>query len=254
MKRAHTARAGVIRVNSKECNMKRTIIVIAALLLCGLMAYSQPDFSALKYGVRAGIGIGSVDYKYEDDDPETMGGFQFHGAIFAELPVWNFLSVTTEIQLEHTGISDRIKKMEIVGPGMASATIFTETYTKFPLNYINIPILAKARFLEDLLYVEAGPQVGFLVGKVNTHTESEVTTKYTVGGSDTVTNKGDTDDTDHFKKGHFAFALGWGFMINNLEFGTRVGIGISDLQAPDYKVDGVHVGHTDIQVAVRYYF
>lgn len=228
--------------------------MIAGLLLCGLAAFAQPDFSALKYGVRAGFGIGSVDTKYEGDDPETMGGFQLHAGVFAELPVWNFVSVTTEVQLEHTGISDRIKKMHMEGTGMAGATIFTETYTKFPINYIHIPILAKVRFLEDLLYVEAGPQLGFLVGRVNTHVESEVTTKLNIGGSSTTNTETDTDDTDHFKKGHFAFDMGWGFKINNLEFGVRVGLGLSDLQAPDYKVDGVHVGHTDIQVAARYYF
>ena len=232
--------------------MKRLLFVLAALLAAA-PAFAQLDFGALKYGVRAGVGIGSVDTSYDDESNKnlesTMTGGQFTVGAFAELPVMQHLLLSAEVNYERTGINDRVKRVEIVDTGMMPIHVFTDTKTKFPISYIHIPVLAKYTFVRDALYVEAGPQIGFLVGRVNTHTE----TITTVSGVDTKV-VADSDDTDHIKKSHFALAIGWGFTLRQVSAGLRVGFGLDDIQADAYKVDGCNVSHTDVQFAIRYSF
>ncbi|MBO4465939.1 MAG: PorT family protein [Bacteroidales bacterium] len=232
--------------------MKRFLFVLAALLAAA-PAFAQLDFGALKYGVRAGVGIGSVDTSYDDEANKnlesTMTGGQFTVGAFAELPVMQHLLLSAEVNYERTGINDRVKRVEIVDTGVMPVHVFTDTKTKFPISYIHIPVLAKYTFVRDALYVEAGPQLGFLVGRVNTHTE----TITTVNSVDTKT-VADSDDTDHIKKSHFALDIGWGFTLKKVSAGIRVGFGLDDIQADAYKVDGCHVSHTDVQFAIRYSF
>lgn len=227
--------------------MKKTVIILA-MLLCAAMASAQPDFSELKYGVRAGIGVGAVKTRH-DDDADFMNGFQFTAGVFAELPIWNLISINTEINIERSAVSNHSKSVSIQDTGFGGVHIFTESSTKFPLAYVHIPVLAKFT-LADLLYVEAGPQFGFLAGKVKTHAE----TSTQVGGADPTTTSTDSDDTDHFKKGHLAVAVGWGVIFGQFSAGLRAAIGANDIQAPDYKLDGYRVTHTDIQLALRYSF
>ena len=232
--------------------MKRIVLTLS-LMLCALAVSAQPDFSNLRYGLRGGIGIGSVD-THHDGDLNTMGGFAYSLGVVAEMPVWKAVRLTAEVNFEHTSVSDHSKSMHMEGTGMTGVTVFEDTKVKFPLTYIHIPVLARVCFLEEILYVEAGPQIGILAGKVKTHTESKVTTKANIGGSNTVSNITDSDDTDHFTKGQFALALGWGLNISRYSIGMRAGIGIGDIQAEDYKLDGYRVNHTDFQIALRYWF
>ena len=232
--------------------MKRVLSALAALLVAA-PAFAQLDFSALKYGLRAGVGIGSVDTSFDDEANKkmesNMTGGQFTIGAFAELPVMKHLLVTAEVDYERTGINDRVKSVHIEDTGFMPIHVFTDTKTEYPISYIHIPVLAKFTFVRDALYVEAGPQFGFLAGRVNTHVE----TITTVNGSDTKTVV-DSDDTDHLKKNHFALALGWGFTLRKVSAGLRVSFGMGDIQAEDYKIDGSHVRHTDVQLAIRYSF
>ena len=232
--------------------MRRLLFVLTALLLAA-PAFAQIDFSAFRYGVRGGVGIGSVDTSCDDEAykkmESSMPGGQFTVGAFAEIPVLNHLSVTAEVDYERTAVKDRVKRVDIIDTGFMPVHVFTDTRTSFPLSYVHVPILAKYSFLRDYLYVEAGPQFGFLSGRVKTHTETITSS----GGVDekVVT---DTDDTDHFKKSQFALAVGWGFNFGKLSTGVRLAFGLGDIQADDYKIEGCHVTHTDVQVAIRYSF
>lgn len=231
----------------------KKIAFVFALLLCGVWQLAaQPDFSALKFGARAGIGLGSVAISY-DDDNSFQSGFLYSVGAYAELPVWKVVNLVAEVDFEHTAVSDESKSMAVETVGGISAQILSQTWTKYPLNYLRIPILARANILDNILYVEAGPQLGFLVGKVDTYTRSKVTT-IAAGYSNTTDTEGTSEDSDHFKKGHFAFDLGWGFNLNQVSLGMRVCLGMSDLQAKDYKVDGMRVGFTTLQIGARYTF
>lgn len=232
--------------------MKRVLFALAALLVAA-PAFAQLDFSAMKYGVRAGVGIGSVDISADDEADKKYEGSQsganFTVGAFAELPVAKHFLVSAEVDFERTGINERVKSVEIVDTGFMPIHVFTDTRTKYPISYVHIPLLAKFTFVRDALYVEAGPQFGFLVGKVNTHVE----TITTVNGEDTKAVN-DSDDTDHFKKNHFALAVGWGFTLRKVSAGIRVSYGLGDIQADAYKMEGFRVSHTDLQLAIRYSF
>lgn len=230
----------------------KKILFSFALMLCGVAALAQPDFSALKFGVRSSIGLGSVTISY-DDDNTFQSGFLYSVGAYAELPVWRVVNLVAEVDFEHTSVSDESKSMAVETVGGISAQILSTTWTKYPLNYLRIPILARANILDKILYVEAGPQLGFLVGKVDTYTRSKVTT-IAPGYSNTTDTENSSEDSDHFKKAHFAFDLGWGFNLGQVSLGVRACIGASDLQAKDYKVDGMRVGFTSLQIGMRYTF
>ena len=221
-------------------------------MLCGVAALAQPNFSALKFGVRSSIGLGSVTISY-DDDNTFQSGFLYSVGAYAELPVWRVVNLVAEVDFEHTSVSDESKSMAVETVGGISAQILSTTWTKYPLNYLRIPILARANILDKILYVEAGPQLGFLVGNVDTYTRSRVTT-IAAGYSNTTDTENTSEDSDHFKKAHFAFDLGWGFNLGQVSLGVRACIGASDLQAKDYKVDGMRVGFTSLQIGMRYTF
>ena len=231
----------------------KKIAFVFALLLCGVWQLAaQPDFSELKFGVRTGIGLGSVTISY-DDDNTFQSGFLYSVGAYAELPVWRVVNLVAEVDFEHTSVSDESKSMAVETVGGISAQILSTTWTKYPLNYLRIPILARANILDNVLYVEAGPQLGFLVGKVETWEKSKVTT-IAAGYSDTNTTEGTTDSTDSFAKGHLAFDLGWGFNRGQISLGMRACIGMTDLQSKDKKQEGLRTGFTSLQLGMRYTF
>lgn len=228
-------------------------------MMCATLAFAQVDFSQLRYGVRAGFGGGMVDVKLEDDDNESQNGFQYFIGAAVELPVWKFIRVTGEIYFEHTGVSDHIKSMRMTGATAGDATIFTDVTTKYPLNYIHIPIMARACFVKDFIFVETGPQIGFLVGNVKTHTEGTITTKPNSPMFPSQVQKinEDNDNPDHIKRTHAGWVLGWGGNFGSarqFSAGIRICFGLNDLQDPDYKIDGCRVTHSDVQLSMRYWF
>lgn len=238
--------------------MKKIVFTIS-LLLCWTVASAQIDFSQLRLGARAGFGVGMVDAKFEDDDTESQAGVQLFLGAAAELPVWKFIRVTGEVLFEHTWVSDESNTMYMTGATAYDATIFRKVKITYPLNYIHIPIMARACFVKDFVYVEAGPQFGFLVGKVKSHTEGTQTTKPNtpLAPSQVVKIDEDSDDTDNYKKTYAGWVLGWGGNFGHerqFSAGIRVGIGLNDLQDPDHKLDGVRVTHSDVQISMRYWF
>lgn len=234
----------------------KKIVLSVALMLCGVAAFAQPDFSALKYGVRTGIGLGSVSIK-QDDDNTFQSGFQYSVGAYAELPVWRSVNLVAEIDFEHTGVHDKSSSMHVETISGISAQILSHTEIKYPLNYLRIPILARANILNNVLYVEAGPQLGFLVGKVETWEKSKTTT-IVMGGSSTAENEGTTDSTDSFAKGHLAFDFGWGFNLGQISLGMRTCLGMTDLMPKKYKeeygLEDMRTSFTSIQLGVRYTF
>lgn len=224
--------------------------------MCWTVASAQIDFSQIRYGVRAGFGVGMVDAKIDDNTESDNGAQLFVGAA-AELPVWKFIRVTGEIYFEHTWASSKIDRMYMTGTGAAGATVFIHTKTTYPLNYIHIPIMARACFVKDFIYVEAGPQFGFLVGNVKTHTEGTETTKPNTPLVPSQVVKVNEDADAHFKKTYAGWVLGWGGNFGHdrqFSAGVRLGFGLNDLQDPDYKIDGCRVTHTDVQISMRYWF
>lgn len=235
--------------------MKKIVFSIA-LMLCGVAAVAQPDLSALKFGMRSSIGLGSVSIK-QDDDNTFQSGFQYSVGAYAEMPVWRNVNLVAEIDFEHTGVHDKSSSMRVETISGISAQILSHTEIKYPLNYLRIPILARANILNNVLYLEAGPQLGFLVGKVETWEKSKVTT-IAAGYSDTNTTEGSTDSTDSFAKGHLAFDLGWGFNLGQISLGFRTCLGMTDLMPKKYKeehgLQDMRTGFTSLQIGMRYTF
>lgn len=228
-------------------------------MLCVTAAFAQIDFSQIRFGARAGFGLGMMDTKF-DGDTESQAGFQVLFGGTAELPVWKFIRLTGEVYFEHTSVSDDVNTMHMTGSNPWDATIFTHTKVTYPLNYIHVPIMARACFIKDFIFVEAGPQVGFLVGKIKTHTKGTITTQPNASayGQRTVQKVDETsDDTDNIKKVHTAFNIGWGGNFGTrrqFSAGFRIGFGLNDLQDKDHKIDGMRVTHSDFQVSMRYWF
>lgn len=104
----------------------------------------------VQFGVKAGVN--STNLTGDDtNDYQSITGF--HAGVFAEIPLGRKFSIKPELMYSLQGAkSDGIDSI------LAGSTLKT--------GYINIPLLAKYNIISGL-YVETGPQIGFLASAKN---------------------------------------------------------------------------------------
>ena len=149
--------------------MKKIVFTIS-LFLCATMAFAQIDLSQIRFGARAGFGVGMMDTKF-DGDTESQAGVQVLIGGTAELPVWKFIRLTGEVYFEHTSVSDDVNTMHMTGSNPWDATIFTHTKVTYPLNYIHVPIMARACFVKDFILPTRNPTWGPASTKMKSFTK-----------------------------------------------------------------------------------
>lgn len=124
--------------------MKKFYLLVASLMMAGA-AMAQ---SNVKYSVKAGVNIATVNVKAEvmgissSENFDSTPGFYLGGAITA--PIGQKFSFQPELLASLQGFKD------------------TESDAKLHNWYINVPLMLKYNII-DGLSAEAGPQVGFLV-------------------------------------------------------------------------------------------
>ncbi|RXG15694.1 outer membrane protein with beta-barrel domain [Leeuwenhoekiella aestuarii] len=122
-------------------------LFFAAILVFGTTSLMQAQ-SELAFGIKGGVNFSNLtgDRFGEFDDDSARTSFNL-GAL-VEIPVTEKLAIQPEVFYSGQGF-DLIQRDN-------------DQDTEFQLNYINVPVLAKI-YLVQGLYIEAGPQVGFLV-------------------------------------------------------------------------------------------
>ncbi|MEZ7495358.1 porin family protein [Leeuwenhoekiella aequorea] len=124
----------------------KKLFIAAILFVSGstaLMAQSE-----LAFGIKGGVNFanftGDGGDGFDDDNARTS----FNIGALVEIPVTERFAIQPEVFYSGQGF-DLVQRDD-------------EQDTEFQLNYINVPVLAKL-YLVKGLYVEAGPQIGFLV-------------------------------------------------------------------------------------------
>ncbi len=174
----------------------KKLFLAAILVISGSSAMmAQSD---LAFGIKGGVNFSNLtgDGFGEFDDDSARTSFNL-GAVL-EIPVSEKFAVQPEVFYS--------------GQGFDLVQRDNDQDTEFQLDYINVPVLAKI-YLVQGLYLEAGPQVGFLV-------ESKV------DGPNGELNFNE----DNFNDIDFAGAVGVGYKFNGgLYLNARYTQGFTDI-------------------------
>lgn len=129
--------------------MKRFLFLLGPLLTVAGAAHAQ-------FGVRLGgntTKLHTTEGQVVRSSSSAQAGYQV--GITYQLPVTSWLSVVPEVQYSQ----ERVKLHQF---NLLTANISFRADSRMRLNYLNVPVLARATF--GPVYVEAGPQVSFLLG------------------------------------------------------------------------------------------
>jgi Outer membrane protein beta-barrel domain len=166
--------------------MKRILLLLPALLLAAA-AHAQLGVKAgINAAVLDGENLGSTSTRYKT---------YYHGGLLYEMKVLGPVSIQPELLYSLQGSSIR----NAIGNYDAR------------LHYLNMPVLAKVTV--GPVFVEAGPQLGFLVA----NDEANRT-----GGAEGY----------RFRRTDFTLAAGGGLKLGNLLLGARFNAGLDNINNP----------------------
>ncbi|MFD2890829.1 porin family protein [Flavobacterium chuncheonense] len=159
--------------------MRKFWLSIVAIFIVGFVTAQEINF-----GVKGGFNTSML--KGDVDNTSALSGF--HAGAFAEIKILNTLAIQPELLYSTQGSkfdgSDDLK-----------------------LDYFQVPVMGKFYFL-NIVYVEGGPQVGFL----------------------TNAKLGDEDVKDSFTSTDVSLGLGAGInLLDKLRAGVRFNFGLSDI-------------------------
>ena len=188
-----------------------------------LMAFAFTQAQDLKFGAKAGLNLAnlSTDYSGEgswDDDNKMKVGFHVGG--FVEIKFSEKFALQPELLFSTQGT--KTESSEFDGDGFSSSS-----EDKINLSYLNVPVMVKFYPIEKL-FIEAGPQVGFLLSA-----KSKYEASYTVGGT-TTSESEDIDVKDFYKSIDFGMNVGVGYEFTDMIYANlRYNIGLSDITEGD---------------------
>lgn len=178
--------------------MKKSLLIAVTCLLTGISgAYAQ-----LSYGIKAGLNIASLNASGDDGDVSSQAGF--YGGAFVNFSVAEKFSIQPELLYSMQGA--KLGEGEVEGVTVSA---------KQKLDYLNLPVMAQYQ-VADGLYLEAGPQLGFLL--------SAETTVEGNGVKNTV------DSKDAFKSIDFGLGFGAGYKLPiGLGINARYNLGLANI-------------------------
>lgn len=173
--------------------MKKLVSILVFFMLC-LAVKAQ----FVQYGIKAGINwSGESDHEYPAYTFEGSGyttGFAFGGVINFQLS--HSFDLEADLMYSMQGMKDDLTIMN--ENGVSERTV---DY-KIRSHYMNIPIALKY-FVMDGLYIECGPQVGYLLSKKDEVETGDITNMF---------------DASNTKKVDFSILGGLGMVFNNNMF------------------------------------
>ena len=204
--------------------MKKNLLFILLFITAGLMA-QETSFGAKLNGVFTTFNIsgdGAEMNNYSEGKPGLSLG------LIAEFGLSDNFAIAPELLYSSAG---DIFKMSESGASME---------TKFFLSYLQIPIMAKY-YINDSFYLNAGPQIGFLMSA-----DGEYTVTY-----DGETETDSEDIKDEFNSNDFGFNIGAGYKLESgLFFDFRYTAGLSDIIVDKDS----QVKNSALQFGIGYFF
>jgi hypothetical protein len=184
-------------------HMKHIILAGAALLLA-TQAHAQ-------FGVKGGVNRAVLSGRVGEDATYKT---YFHAGVFYELKVLGPLSIQPEALYS------------VQGSQLKGSSTIADYTTQ--LNYIQVPVLLKATL--GPVYVEAGPQFGYLVSANEQGTVQVRNTSGNVAFRDVSQTA-----TDNYKRNDFALCAGLGVKLGSVvRVGGRFVAGLNDINDAQY--------------------
>jgi len=211
--------------------MKKVFLTAVALATFGYSQAQDKTSTQVSFGAKAGVNFATF-YLSEDSAADSKPFVGVHLGGFVNIPLSDKVSFQPELLYSMQGL-----KEEINDPG--------EKYDgKTAVNYLNVPLNFQF-VLVDKLFMEAGPQIGFLLSATNEYTYS-----YTTGGVTTTISDSD-DAKEVFKGTDFGFNLGAGYhFTEKLSANLRYTFGLSAID----EVEGVDMSNRVLQLSIGYKF
>ncbi|MFD1870825.1 porin family protein [Hymenobacter bucti] len=178
--------------------MKALILPVAALLTLALAPKAHAQF-----GVKGGVNFAQLQGRSgEDASYKTF----YHVGILYQANILGPLSIQPELQYS------------VQGSDLKGAITNYET----KLHYFTVPVLAKVTL--GPVFVEAGPQFGYLV---SANDKGNVQISNTNGSASY--GQVDQASTGNYKRGDFSLAAGAGLKFSALSIGARYVAGLNDI-------------------------
>ena len=220
--------------------MKKVLLSAVAIL-----AFGFANAQDIKYGAKVGLNVATLNGDVED--AKSLIGAHLGG--FAEIKLSDKFAFQPELLYSMQGAKTESSYSE---------TDFGYTYieteeTKLKLGYLNLPLMAKY-FATDKLYLEAGPQIGFLVSAKYDSDYSYVVIDDSDGSIfDSESDSTSGDYKDFVKSVDFGFNVGLGYeFTENMFAGARYNLGLSDIN--DVNGSNDKIGNGVFQLSFGYKF
>ena len=178
--------------------MKALVLPVAALLTLAFAPKAHAQF-----GVKGGLNFAELQGR--DGEDASYKTF-YHVGILYQANILGPLSIQPELQYS------------VQGSDLKGA--FTDYKTK--LHYFTVPVLAKVTL--GPIFVEAGPQFGYLV---SANDEGKVQISNTNGSASY--GQVNQSSTGNYKRGDFSLAAGAGLKFSALSIGARYVAGLNDI-------------------------
>lgn len=206
-------------------------VLLTAVAVFGFMTIQAQE---VKFGAKAGLNIATLNGDVED--AKSLIGAHLGG--FVEIKINEKFAFQPELLYSMQGAKSEYSESE---PGYSYSS-----EEKYKLGYLNLPLMAKY-FATEKLFIEAGPQIGFLMSAKNDYKETE-----TFMG-DTETFSGDVDIKDNLKSIDFGLNFGLGYeFTQNVFASARYNVGLSDIN--DVEGSNVKIQNGVFQFSIGYKF
>lgn len=208
--------------------MKKVFLTAVAVF-----GFAFANAQEVKYGAKAGLNLSN--FAGDLEGASTKAGFQIGG--YAEIKISDKFAVQPELLFSAQGAKSKISYTQL--------GIFVTEKSTEKLNYLNIPVMAKY-YATEKLYIEAGPQIGFLMSA-----KSDSETTATLGTLTESTSESE-DAKKYYNSTDFGLNVGLGYnFTENIGAGVRYTSGLSNIakDVPSYKVN-----NTNIALSVAYTF
>jgi hypothetical protein len=190
LKKAVISTVGYLLFNANCFFMKKLLFLTAFMAFVSAGSAQNSSF-----GLKAGANFYIM--KGEDYDDISARKTGFHGGMLYRIPLGSVFSLQPELLYSGEGV--KLKSDDVTG--------------NFNFNYLNVPLMLQVN--AGGLYIETGPQVGFLLSAKGKITESGQTI--------------DMDLKDEMNKVAFSWGAGLGYWFGNVGLGGRYNIGLSRL-------------------------
>ncbi|MBL1221117.1 PorT family protein [Chryseobacterium sp. L7] len=202
--------------------------------------------SPISFGVKGGMNVSSHTDGNEDtyywSKYERSAKIGFNAGVFANIPISGKFSVQPEVL--YNGLGSKIESTMNFDIPLARMDI-KETLS---LSYLSVPVMLQYNLMPDL-YVEAGPEFGYLLGG---RYKNESTQTSSIDGSSSTQSQSGKIAMYMFNKFNFGIGIGAGYYFTqNLAVTARFTGGITNI----YKHNtGDAVRNNALQVGLAYKF